>query len=151
MVAENNNLNGEENSQEKRCSERINYDFPVYFYFLSGKRKPREVSYYKGYTQNVSASGINLLIESPSIDVRKMFDEKENNIGLEIYLPAVFRSKPISCKGKIVWKKEIIKEEVIIVVGIELQNIDAIAREAMQKAASTLRNITDSIIEEEEL
>ncbi|MCD4658137.1 MAG: PilZ domain-containing protein [Planctomycetes bacterium] len=150
-MAENNNLNGEENSQEKRCSERINYDFPVYFYFLSGKRKPREVSYYKGYTQNVSASGINLLIESPSIDVRKMFDEKENNIGLEIYLPAVFRSKPISCKGKIVWKKEIIKEEVIIVVGIELQNIDAIAREAMQKAASTLRNITDSIIEEEEL
>ena len=151
MVVENNNPNDEENIQEKRCSKRINYDFPVYFYFLSGKRKPREVSYYKGSTQNVSTSGINLLIESPSIDVRTMFDENEKNIGLEIYLPAVFRSKPISCKGKVVWKKEIIKEELIIIVGIELHNIDAIAREAMQKAASTLRNITDSIIEEEEL
>ena len=151
MVEENNNPNSDDNNTEKRSSERIYYDFPVYFYFLSGKRKPREVSYNKGYTQNVSATGINLLIESPSQNVRKMLDENEKNIGLEIYLPAVFRSKPISCKGKVVWKKEIIKEELLIYVGIKLHNIDDIARESLQKVASTLRNITDSIIEEEEL
>ena len=92
-----------------------------------------------------------MLIESPSQNVRKMLDENEKNIGLEIYLPAVFRSKPISCKGKVVWKKEIIKEELLIYVGIKLHNIDDIARESLQKVASTLRNITDSIIEEEEL
>ncbi len=151
MVEENNYPNSDDNITEKRCSERINYDFPVYFYFLSGKRKPREVSYFKGFTQNVSASGINLLIESPNQNVRKMLDENEKNIGLEIYLPAVFRSKPISCKGKVVWKKVIIKEELLIFVGIQLHSIDDIARESMQKVATTLRNITDSIIEEEEL
>lgn len=151
MVEENNNTNSDDNNTEKRSSERITYDFPVYFYFLSGKRKPREVSYNKGYTQNVSATGIKLLIESPSQNVRKMLDENEKNIGLEIYLPAVFRSKPISCKGKVIWKKEIIKEELLIYVGIKLHNIDDIARDSLQKVASTLRNITDSIAEEEEI
>ena len=136
-------------SADQRRSERINYDFPVYFYFLSGKRKPREVTYHKGYTQNVSTTGIRMVIPSPGHDVRKMFEEFDMNLGLEIYLPAVFRAKPITCKGKLIWKKEIIDEELNIEVGIELMNLDDFTRDIIQKVANNLKKITDSINDED--
>ena len=150
MTEKEHNSDINESSDDKRRSERINYDFPVYFYFLSGKRKPREVMYHKGYTQNVSTTGICLLIQSPGHDVRKALDEFEKNMGLEIYLPAVFRAKPITCKGKLIWKKEIIDEELSIEVGIELLNIDDFTREIIQKVANNLKKITDSITDESE-
>ena len=135
------------NQEEKRKDDRIIYDFPVFFYFMAGKRKPRSATYHKGYTQDVSKNGIKLLIESTSKEVKEKLSDFSSEIGLEIYLPAVFRSRPITCKGKLIWSSDLENQSEAFAVGIELLNLDAPTGETLKKVAKTLRKITDDIIE----
>ncbi len=132
--------------KEKRKDERISYDFPVFFYFITGKRRPRSVVYHKAYTQDVSKTGIKLLLETPSKEVKEKLSQEGVELGLEIYLPAVFRSRPITCKSKVIWSDaEQVKNA--FVMGVELLNLDKQTSETLKKVAKTLRNIADNIIE----
>lgn len=129
---------------EKRQDSRVNFDLPVFFYFAAGKRRPREVNYHKGYTQNVSKSGLRLLIERPSDDaIEKLQNGTE--LELEIYLPAVFRSKPITARGRVVWCHPMDDPENML-AGVDFIHLDDKNRDTLKQVAGTLREVTDDIL-----
>ena len=68
-------------------------------------------------------------------------------IDVEIYLPAVFRSKPLTCRGTIVWRKI---EEANVVIGVRLLDLDDSQGEILKSVAVTLRSVTDDILGEDE-
>lgn len=128
---------------DKRRDKRVSYDLPVFFYVATGKRRPREVAYQKGYTQDVSRNGIKLLIERPT-------PEQGISVGteleLEIYLPAVFRSKPLTGRGVVVRAEPDDHDPENVLAGIDFVNLDDKSREALKKVARTLRKVTDDIL-----
>ncbi len=131
---------------EQRRDSRVNYDLPVFFYFSAGKRKPRDVSYVKGYTQDISRNGVKLLVETPSEDLKERL-QPDAQVDLEIYLPAVFRSKPITGRGVVVWSD---MHNDAVMSGIKLVDLDEEARETLKTVAVTLRNVTDDILGDDE-
>ena len=130
---------------DKRRDKRVSYDLPVFFYVAAGKRKPREVNYHKGYTQDVSRNGIKLLIERPTDDTRQKI-EIGTELDLEIYLPAVFRSKPLTGRGVVVRLEPADSDPENVLAGIDFVNLDEKSREALKKVARTLRKVTDDIL-----
>ncbi len=131
---------------EKRRDMRVSYDLPVFFYFAVGKRKPRDVTYHKGYTQDISRNGLKLLIERPAPDTAEAI-RVGAELEMEIYLPSVFRSKPLTGRGVIVRvERDEADREGHVLAGIDFVNLDDKSRDVLKKVARTLREVTDDIL-----
>ena len=129
-------------SGEQRRDDRVNYDLPVFFYFPMGRRKPRDAVYHKGYTQDVSRTGIRVFIEAPSAELRTRL-EADTHLAFEIYLPEIFRSKPLPARGVIKWSEPEGRDHYI---GVEFTQISQAAQDQLKKVTATLRRVTDRIL-----
>lgn len=131
--------------KDQRRDDRVRYDFPVYFFFPQGKRRPREVHYLKGFTQDVSTTGMRLFVEEPSPETMEKLNEDNAQIEVEIYLPEMFRSKPLTCRGEVRWREQV-SNTANMMVGVDLIDLDAKHRDVLKRVAGTLREVTDEIL-----
>jgi hypothetical protein len=134
---------------EKRRDTRVNYDLPVFFFFARGKRRPRNVRFRKGFTQDISRNGVRLLIEYPDADLGRQMAEGAE-IEMELYLPLVFRSKPIVARGTVVWYyDEEVERKPCLAAGVDFTRLSDSDRETLKTVADRLRLVTDQILGDE--
>jgi len=84
------------------------------------------------HTENISEGGIRVMVEEKLTSFTM--------VGIEIY---VDKSKPIKCKGKIAWVKEMVnpvaKEAVMYDVGVQFTDINEFDKNYIKKMVAAIK------------